>query len=173
MGTTSGSTSTRRRTGCSYMMLPVLGATLTWLSGRHWSSDRTSGPRRRTSRSGRVAWRRRRGPGPYYLRRRATTSTTTTTTRPRSNGLGRRWRWPRSGSGSGGRIPSRGRLDSWVRRLPSGWSRGTRTRTFASSTARPASACITIPGSPRIRTFLTLGSAFRCMNQIVAAHPTH
>mmetsp|Transcript_16561 Transcript_16561/g.43512 ORF Transcript_16561/g.43512 Transcript_16561/m.43512 type:complete len:254 (+) Transcript_16561:815-1576(+) len=156
-GTTSGSTSMKPPIDYSCTTLPVRGATLTWLSGLLWSRGRTSGPRRRTSRSGRVAWKKRRGPGPCCRRRRATTSTTTTTTRPLWNELGPRWRWPRSGSGSGGRILLLVKLDSWDRRLPFGWSRGTRTRTFASSTVKRANAFTTILDLRRIPMCQTLG----------------
>ena len=143
-GTTSGSTWTRRRTGCSSTMLPVRGATSMWLSGRHWSSGRTSGPRRRTSRSGRVAWRRRRARGPCCRRRSRTTSTTTTTTRRLLRGLGPRWRWPRSGNGSGGPILLLGRFGSWDRRRRSGWRVATRTRTSV-AWRRPFFSCCLAP----------------------------
>ena len=125
----NGSTWTKPPIDYSCTTPRVRGPISTWLSGRHWSSGRTSGPRRRTSRSGRVGWRRRRGRGPSYLRKKVTTSTTTTTTRRRWNARGRRWRWPRSGNGSGGRTPSRGRSDSYLKTRRSGWRAGTRTRT--------------------------------------------
>ena len=108
---------------------PVLGATLTWHSGRHWSRGRISGPRRRILKLGRVAWRKKLGHGRYYQKKNLTTSTTTTTTRRRSSERARRWRWPRSGNGSGGRTPSRGRSDSYLKTRRSGWRAGTRTRT--------------------------------------------
>ena len=110
---------------------------LTLRSGRHLLRDKISVPRRRTSRSGRGDWRRKRARGPCFPRRSPTTSMTTTTTRRRWNVRARRWRWPRSGNGSGGRIPLLVKFGSCRKMLPSGWRVATRTRTSASSTGRP------------------------------------
>mmetsp|Transcript_8996 Transcript_8996/g.26143 ORF Transcript_8996/g.26143 Transcript_8996/m.26143 type:complete len:244 (+) Transcript_8996:2703-3434(+) len=152
MGTTSGSTWMRRRTGCSCTTLPVRGLISMWLSGLLWPRDKISGPRRRILRLGRGDWRRRRARGLYYLRKKVMTSMTTTTTRRRWSARGRRWRWRRSGNAKGGPTPSRGRFASWDRRRRSGWRVATRTRTSVSSTERQGKEFTTIPGSPRIRT---------------------